>query len=362
MNVMPMPSQIIALASNFHKLSILLFGYFIPALSSVKAVVRKDVEAYHQWVTYWLILHLYITIFSPILHLTLHPIFQILAILWLSLPQYQGASVVYERIVTPWVDQYESKVDDAVEEAHRGVRRWIWSRLGRVTWLLIGEGGTLADGIIRVCMGFLGGDALQSGKSEDLTIQPSNSTESFSLPPRHSVKEALSQSSSMEEVEEFGDSFYPTDEFVRDFVSMLQQGLYVFANVDSTDEVAGSDADAKKERPKHIFEEGFKLGIFSLESSGAFLISPVAAGANELAVKGSTPVRLPLDNLKPLRVTGTQGLILECHGNTNVDKENFACNVRAEIVLSDESDRDILLTGLNACLPRFDTYNIMQEG
>ena len=120
-----LPQQFLILASNN---IILLFGWLIPVLSSVKgeydicfvliitsdstyhclstfthygthnlllssqsAVVRKDAEAYHQWTTYWLILHLYLTILSPILHFTLHPIFQILAILWLSLPQYQGA-------------------------------------------------------------------------------------------------------------------------------------------------------------------------------------------------------------------------------------------------------------------------------
>ena len=82
-----LPQQLLALASTFHKASILLFGYFVPALSSVKgmriewlmhllclllclqpsnwthctltlllhllytAVVRKDSEAYQQWTT-----------------------------------------------------------------------------------------------------------------------------------------------------------------------------------------------------------------------------------------------------------------------------------------------------------------------
>ena len=117
-------------------------------------MVRKDDEAYHQWTTYWLILHLYLTILSPVLHLTLHPVFQILAILWLSLPQYQGASLVYEKIVNPWVDQYETKVDDAVEEAHRGMRRWIFRRLGGVAWILIGEGGNLAEGLLSIALSF----------------------------------------------------------------------------------------------------------------------------------------------------------------------------------------------------------------
>lgn len=246
-----------------------------------------------------------------------------------------------------------------MEEAHRGVRKWVWSRLGRVAWVLIGEGGSLADGVISVIMGYVGGDALQNNNvstSEDLPLQPSNSTESLSHNPRHSVKEALSSSSSFGQIEE-SDTFDPTDEFVGDFVSMLQQGLFVFANVDMTNEATGNDATAKAEyrtrTQQHAFEGGFKLGIFSFskDDGGQFLISPMAAGVQEINPEDSAPVTLPLDNLKPLRLTGAQGLILECNNITKDDKGSNMRNIRAEIVLSDESDRNILLNGLNACLP-----------
>jgi len=237
---------------------------------------------------------------------------------------------VYDRIVNPWVDQYERRVDDAVEEAHRGVRRWIWSRLGGVTWILIGEGGSLAEGILTLAMGFLGASAAEPKMSrEGPTIQPSRSTES--LPPLHSIREALSQNS-FEEVEEVGNlTFNPTDGFVNDFISMLQQGLYVFANVDirTTDETTG----VSKER-----NDGSKLGIFSYtkDANRAFLFSPVTAGFNDIDMQSS--VRIPIDTLAPLRLSGSQGLVLECHCATT------------HIVLSDESDRDILMNGINACL------------
>lgn len=336
------PAHLATVASTIHKLSILLFGYFIPALSSVKAVVRKDAGAFHQWSTYWLILHLYITILSPLLHLTLHPIFQIFAILWLSLPQYQGASVAYERIVTPWVDQYESKVDDAVDEAHRGMRRWLFSRFGSLFWLVIGEGGSLAEGIFKLFMSIA--MPVQSGDDE----KPSNRDENSSLlQPRHSLIEALRQNSSFEEVENYSEymdnhSFEPTDEFIRDFLGMLQQGLYVFANVDKV--VGEASIVHTDQRCRHVFEGGFKLGVlsYSSEGVGALLISPAAAGENDNIdnMEVSGPIRLPLDTLqRPLETTGTQGLILSSD------------TIGSEIVLSDQADRNILLNGLNACLP-----------
>lgn len=324
-------TQILLFASVFHKATILTFGYFIPALSSVKAVVRRDSEAYHQWSCYWLILHLYLYILSPLLHITLHPIFQILAILWLSLPQYQGALVVYERLVNPWVDQYESKVDDAVEEAHRGVKRWIWSRFGGFMWLLIGEGGSLAAGLINIVIASLGiGDSTLAANT---TRKPANTTER--LRPRHSVKESLNRFPSFEVG---GDDKFDLTEVV-DFVAMLRQGLYVFAS-----NITHNDDDETSGK-RHGFKGGFKLGIFSY-TEDAFLISPVAAGSHELDVGDSSPVKLYIDSLLPPRPSGSQGLILEC---SSVTSGECGIIVRAEIVLSDEVDRDILMNGLRAC-------------
>ena len=309
------------------------------------AVVRKDSEAYHQWSTYWLILYLYIIILAPLLHLTLHPIFQIIAILWLALPQYQGASVVYERIVTPWVDQYESRVDEAVNEANRGVRRWFFRAVGRFSWLLIGEGGTLAQGLLTLIVPFLGDQSARPATSgDDVTPQPSKHNESL-ISARHSMREALSQSS-FEEITDVSDSsfFNPTNEFVEDFTSMLNTGLYVFANVNILDEATDSDADMN-----HAFAGGF----FSLsEQNRAFLVSTTATcGAHAMDdANDLSPVLLPLDALLPLRTTGTQGLVLECHCTSDGDNGKKMINIRAEIVLSDETDRNILMNGLNACL------------
>ena len=251
--------------------------------------------------------------------------------------------MVYDKIVNPWVDMYESQVDEGIGKAHRSVRRWMWKRFGGVVWMLLSEGGSLAESILSVIVGLLGGE--KSGeKTTDASIQPSNSTES--LPPRHSIKEAMSQSSSMEEFDGVGkkhSSFdNPTDEFVKEFMSMLEQGLYVFANIVTETTTTADETTEKwgdmngKDRSSHVFEGGFKLGIFSYSKEGkAFIISPVS-DANNVNV---APVRLPLDHMKPLSATGTQGVVLEAN------------RVRAEIVLSDESDRDILLNGLIACLP-----------
>ncbi|KAL7471433.1 hypothetical protein ACHAXS_011721 [Conticribra weissflogii] len=367
---MLLPRQLVALASSAQNACILGFGYFIPALSSVKAVVRKDTEAYHQWTTYWLILHLYITIISPILHITLHPLFQLLAILWLSLPRYQGASVVYDRVVVPWVEKYEEHVDDAVDEAHRGMRRWFFARMGRLIWLLMGEGSNAIGGLLEGVAGLVFGNSeilivnenTTNTQMRDLTLQPSISTES--LQPRHSMKEAISQSSSMEEIVDGDNNVRSREIFVREFLATLHQGLYVFANVNITDASGDVDSDRKREKIRHsIFDGGFKLGIFSFHGhysseairDGTFLVSPVVGGSQPTlggeSEVGSLIVKVPIGAVVSLMASGSQGLLLECvNKKTDYVTRDMAQDIRVEIVMSDESDRDILLDGLSKCL------------
>ena len=318
----------------FQTTSILLFGYFIPALSSVKAVVHKDVEAYHQWCTYWLILHLYTTILSPLLHLTLHPLFQLLAILWLSLPRYQGASVVYDRIVVPWVNKYEDQVDDTIDEAHRGVRRYVLGKLKTVVWAVMGEGGSLAEILIQ---GVIGSTSIFDDSNSVQTDAQNNNNHSIPTsphPPRHSVKEALSQSSSG------GDDMMNMNEdqmdgnLVQDFMSMLVQGLYVFANVEK---ITGGDEQIPSSHT------GFKLGVFSFNESDFTFIITSPAGRDQQ--QESSTERLYIDDLIRLTSSGSQGILLEFSSRPGEP------SIRAEIVLSDESDRDILLNGLSQCLP-----------
>jgi hypothetical protein len=168
------------------------------------------------------------------------------------------------------------------------------------------------------------------------------------------VKEALSESSSsMGDFANHSHSFDPTDEFVYDFMSMLQQGLYVLAKVDNDNKVTNDAEDTKKLLSRHGTEGGFKLSTFSYteDENGAFLISQVPIGSPELDIDRTAPARLPFDSLMSLRSNGSRGLILECHGEINNNAPECKQTTRAEIILSDESDRDILVGGLKACLP-----------
>lgn len=274
--------------------------------------------------------------------------------------------MVYEQIVVPWVDKYEDRVDDAVEDAHRGVKRWVLGNVGRVIWMVMGESGNLAGTIVEGLLGNVLG--IISRNDEEMLNTATNSTRrtfsqdvttlessGSSLPPRHSVKEALGQSSSFEELAIGEDSKFDNNasfglesDFYNDFIAMLRQGLYVFANVQMSAEDKTNDRGVVEKR-QSIFEGGFKLGVFSY-NKGVFVITP--AGEHGEQQVGASNVKLPILKIDPPSSNGSQGLVLEC-SNVHTEDNNMGglVHIRVEIVLSDESDRDVLLNGLHKCLP-----------
>jgi hypothetical protein len=235
-----------------------------------------------------------------------------------------------------------------------------------VIWMVMGESGNLAGTIVEGLLGNVLGiisrndeemlntatNSTRRTSSQDVTTLESSGS---SLPPRHSVKEALGQSSSFEELAIGEDSKFDNNasfglesDFYNDFIAMLRQGLYVFANVQMSAEDKTNDRGVVEKR-QSIFEGGFKLGVFSY-NKGVFVITP--AGEHGEQQVGASNVKLPILKIDPPSSNGSQGLVLEC-SNVHTEDNNMGglVHIRVEIVLSDESDRDVLLNGLHKCLP-----------
>jgi len=79
-------------------------------LPSSIAILHKDKDAYRQSIAFWLIMFLW-PLLDPLLTLALHPLVKLALLLWLSLPRYQGASIVYAVAIRPLFLKYESRVE-----------------------------------------------------------------------------------------------------------------------------------------------------------------------------------------------------------------------------------------------------------
>lgn len=254
----------------------------------------------------------------------------------------------------PWVKKYEGQVDDAIDEAHRGLQRWLWSKIGYAVALVVGEGGNLLEILLELIFG----KAENSSKETEKRDNQQQSQSSTSLPaapeerqhkPRHSVRDALRHSSTLEDfvvVGNNGDGEHSVEfmaMYANDFKILLQHGLYVFASVGATNDTANDTSDNNNGK--------FRLMVFSYNANnngGAFLISPVGDDNSNL-------VTLPIYGLSVPICIGSQAIKLEWKGefrhDPNATSGQAIDGITAEIVLSNEDDRDILFNCLIKCLP-----------
>jgi len=96
-------------------------GFLIPAYFSMKALDSPQPQDDVQWLTYWVVFGFFNFIESfidIILHfLPMYYTFKTLAIVWLMLPQTQGAKVVYTRLLRPIFAQAKSHSTPAAPSA-----------------------------------------------------------------------------------------------------------------------------------------------------------------------------------------------------------------------------------------------------
>lgn len=104
-------------------------GVVYPTLMSAKAAKQQDEEAYFMWMTYWVIWAalsmLEYTLLEYSLKLSLPFFYELKSclILWLVLPRFQGAAVLFDNYVLPWLIKYEDDIDERITKASTEVRR-----------------------------------------------------------------------------------------------------------------------------------------------------------------------------------------------------------------------------------------------
>ncbi|UZJ54287.1 hypothetical protein CBS101457_003607 [Exobasidium rhododendri] len=92
-----------------------MIGFFLPAYFSMKALESPQPQDDIQWLTYWVVFGFFNfteSFIDIILHFVpMYYTFKTLAIVWLMLPQTQGAKTVYSRVLRPMFAQAKSQVN-----------------------------------------------------------------------------------------------------------------------------------------------------------------------------------------------------------------------------------------------------------
>ncbi len=114
---------------------LLIFTYIIPLFSSIRTIHNRDIQSYNQWLTYWLLISL-ISPFLTYIH-SYYKTFTLSFILWLSLPRFQGATIIYEEIVCVYiVDKYQMdvNVEKKMDTVKSKLRNSLWNIMQDVGW------------------------------------------------------------------------------------------------------------------------------------------------------------------------------------------------------------------------------------
>lgn len=122
------------------KLLFNIFGYLLPCLDSTKAIVSKDDEGIREYLTYWSVFGLFLyaefllNYFSVLRNWP--PESKVLFILWLTLPQFQGAFRIYTYILKPNFEKYEQDIDEQINIISQKVRQKAHRHLKTILWQL----------------------------------------------------------------------------------------------------------------------------------------------------------------------------------------------------------------------------------
>lgn len=83
---------------------------------------ESDFLTFSLYLVTYATLSVFESIFGFLLHyLPLYYPFKFTFILWLSLPKFKGADVIYQKLIVPTFKQQESAVDDALRKVDKNI-------------------------------------------------------------------------------------------------------------------------------------------------------------------------------------------------------------------------------------------------
>lgn len=121
-----------------------LMGLLYPVLATTKAAIQEDGDACSGWLVYWAIYSI-VALFETccewvVSWLPLYPELKLAFVCWLVLPKFQGAALLYDRVLQQLFLEYEEQIDDQITSAQMEARKHVWSFLV----YLVAEGTKLA--------------------------------------------------------------------------------------------------------------------------------------------------------------------------------------------------------------------------
>ncbi|OAA53806.1 TB2/DP1/HVA22-related protein [Niveomyces insectorum RCEF 264] len=108
-------------------------SFLFPVFASYKALNSADPAQLTPWLMYWVVLSCALLVESwtawLLVWVPFYAYLRLAALLYLVLPQTQGARVIYQTHVHPWLARHEARIDDGIAAAHTRLRAAGWAYL-----------------------------------------------------------------------------------------------------------------------------------------------------------------------------------------------------------------------------------------
>ncbi|KAE8914436.1 hypothetical protein PF005_g3434 [Phytophthora fragariae] len=136
------------MGASFSRCLCLTVGVAYPAYASFKALERpQSGHDEKQWLTYWAVYGAATSVesvASPLLCLVPgYSITKTLFLIWMMAPQTKGATIVYDKLLCPFLKENEPYVDRKLQEAQEAAE-------GAVSSFVRAWGQTIADQVVAI--------------------------------------------------------------------------------------------------------------------------------------------------------------------------------------------------------------------
>jgi len=115
-----------------------MIGTFYPAYWSMKAIESENCDDDKQWLTYWVVFAIF-TIFDivgggfVIKLIPFYFIFKMIFLVWLFMPNFRGATILYNLIIVRLFSKYERHIDDVSEQFKQGFDKLVQNGEGVIS-------------------------------------------------------------------------------------------------------------------------------------------------------------------------------------------------------------------------------------
>ena len=113
-------SILLSAIGNFGRYVTCVVGITLPAYWSIKAIETPEANDDKQWLTYWAVyaVFTFIDLFAGFImkFLPFYFLIKLIFLIWLFMPNTQGAVVVYNLVISKLFKKYEKKIDTQFEK------------------------------------------------------------------------------------------------------------------------------------------------------------------------------------------------------------------------------------------------------